>query len=181
MAALVLIGGTCAALISGCARGVPVTSQRIPSRTPAPAAGVAAPEKSLVPMPRLDYTSPASVAAAFFTTWASIDAIHDPDGASLARCAPLITPALRRELASNQPDQAEWQAIHRARLVSLVHVQAITHPSGAPPASRTRVFLRIYAERVTITREGRTVLSDGITVQLDRIHGRWLVARILFW
>jgi hypothetical protein len=99
-----------------------------------------------------DYTSPVPVAAAFFTTWASIDTTHDTPDSYLSRCVPLITPALRRELATSQPSQVAWQAMRRARLVSRVQVRAITHPVGAPPPSRARVFLRVYAQRVTTTR-----------------------------
>jgi hypothetical protein len=179
-AAVMAASGTSAALSSGCAPGPNVYPARVPTSAPAPAP-VAGPATSLVRIGRPDYTSPASVAAAFFTAWASIDATHDTQRAYLARCAPLVTPTLRRQLATNQPSPAEWQEMRRARLVSLVHVQAITRPAGAPPASRTRVFLRIYAERVTTTPGRHAVLSDGATVQLDRIRGRWLVARLVFW
>ncbi|MFI5068100.1 MAG: hypothetical protein ACHP9Z_29535, partial [Streptosporangiales bacterium] len=64
----------------------------------------------------------------------------------------------------------------------VVHVQAISHPAGAPPPRPRRIYLRVYAQQVTTTSAGRTVTSDGITVLLvRRRHGRWLVARLLFY
>ena len=39
----------------------------------------------------------------------------------------------------------------RQGLRLLVDVQAVTHPPGAPPPSPARVYLRIYAGRVTTT------------------------------
>ena len=66
-------------------------------------------------------------------------------------------------------------------LVSVIHVRAVTHPAGAPPPEPGQVYLRVYAQRVTTTSAGRTRTSDGITLQLIRHHGRWLVARLLFY
>jgi len=57
---------------------------------------------------------------------------------------------------------------------------AVTRPVGAPPVGPTRAYWRIYADRVTTTAR-HAVTGDGATVQLDRIRGRWLVARIVFW
>jgi hypothetical protein len=121
------------------------------------------------------------VAAAFFAAWASTDAVHDQPGTYLARCAPLVTAALERQLAGSQPAPAAWQAMHRARLVSLVHVQAVTRPAGAPAPAAAVTYLRVYATRVTTTSAGRQTASDGITVQLTRSGGRWLVSAVLFW
>ena len=131
-------------------------------------------------MPRPDFARPASVAAAFFTAWASVDTRDSPD-ASLRRCANLVTPALEHELTTGQTAPAGWQAMRAEHLVSMVHVQAITHPAGAPPPRPRRIYLRVYAQRMTTTSTGRTVTSDGITVLLVRHHGRWLVARLLFY
>ena len=132
-------------------------------------------------VPRPDYSSPASVAAAFYVAWASTDAVHDQPGTYLALCAPLVTAALERQLAASQPAPAAWQAMRRARLVSLVRVQAVTHPDGAPAPTPSVVYLRVYATRVTTTSAGRQVASDGITVQLTRSGGRWLVSAVLFY
>lgn len=121
------------------------------------------------------------MAAAFFTAWASVDAVHDSRNAFLARCAPLVTLALRRQLAINQPGAAEWGLMRREHVISIVRVRAVTHPEGAPAPTLTRVFLRVYAVRIVSIPAGRTTHSDGITLQLARSGGRWLVARILFW
>ena len=126
-------------------------------------------------------SGPASVAAAFYVAWASADAVHDQPGTYLALCAPLVTAALERQLAASQPAPAAWQAMHRARLVSLVRVQAVTHPDGAPAPTPSAVYLRVYATRVTTTSAGRQVASDGVTVQLTRSGGRWLVSAVLFY
>ena len=48
-----------------------------------------------------------------------------------------------------------------------------------PP--RSAVYLRVYATRVTTTSAGRQVASDGITVELTRSGGRWLVSAVLFY
>ena len=156
----------------------------VPAPGPAgepPAAGIAAPAGSLVRVPRPDYARPASVAAAFYVAWASTDAVHDQPGTYLARCAPLVTAALERQLAASQPALAAWQAMRRARLVSLVRVQAVTHPAGAPAPTPSVVYLRVYATRMTTTSAGRQAASDGITVQLTRSGGPWLVSAVLFY
>jgi hypothetical protein len=74
------------------------------------------------PPPRPDYAGPASVTAAFFVAWASVDTVHDTPGSFAARCAPLSTPALERQLAGSQPPTAAWQQMRAARIVSLVQV-----------------------------------------------------------
>jgi hypothetical protein len=145
----------------------------------APAPGFAVPASSLVRVPRPDYVSPAPVAAAFYVAWASTDAVHDQPGTYLALCAPLVTPALERQLAVSQPAPAAWQAMRRARLVSLVRVQAVTHPDGAPAPAPDVVYLRVYATRVATTPAGRQVASDGVSVELTRSGGRWLVSAVL--
>ena len=173
-------GGLLAAgLVTGCAAGA--ASPHPAAAGGPPAAGIAVPAGSLVRVPRPDYARPASVAAAFYVAWASTDAVHDQPGTYLALCAPLVTAALERQLAASQPAPAAWQAMRRARLVSLVRVQAVTHPAGAPAPTPAVVYLRVYATRVTTTSAGRQVASDGITVQLTRSGGRWLVSAVLFY
>ena len=71
--------------------------------------------------------------------------------------------------------------MRRARLVSLVRVQAVTHPAGAPAPAADVVYLRVYATRVTTTPDGRQIASDGVTVELTRSGGRWLVSAVLFY
>jgi len=132
-------------------------------------------------VPRPDYARPASVAAAFYVAWASTDAVHDQPGTYLALCAPLVTPALERQLGASQPTPAAWQAMRRARLVSLVRLQAVTRPAGAPAPTPAVAYLRVYATRLTTTSAGRQAASDGITVQLTRSGGRWLVSAVLFY
>ena len=170
-----------AGLATGCAAGAASPRPAAAGGRPAPGPGIAVPAGSLVRVPRPDYSSPASVAAAFYVAWASTDAVHDQPGTYLALCAPLVTAALERQLAASQPAPAAWQAMHRARLVSLVRVQAVTHPDGAPAPTPSAVYLRVYATRVTTTSAGRQVASDGITVQLTRSGGRWLVSAVLFY
>jgi hypothetical protein len=170
-----------AGLATGCAAGAASPRPAAAGGRPAPGPGIAVPAGSLVRVPRPDYSSPASVAAAFYVAWASTDAVHDQPGTYLALCAPLVTAALERQLAASQPAPAAWQAMHRARLVSLVRVQAVTHPDGAPAPTPSAVYLRVYATRVTTTWAGRQVASDGITVQLTRSGGRWLVSAVLFY
>jgi hypothetical protein len=121
------------------------------------------------------------VAAAFYVAWASTDAVHDQPGTYLARCAPLVTAALERQLAASRPAPAGWQAMRRARLVSLVRVRAVTHPDGAPAPTAAAVYLRVYATRATTSSAGRQVASDGVTVQLTRSGGQWLVSAVLFY
>jgi hypothetical protein len=168
-----------AALVAGCAAGTP--SPHPAAAGERPASGTAVPTGSQVRVPRPDYARPASVAAAFYVAWASTDAVHDQPGTYLALCAPLVTAALERQLAASQPAPAAWQAMRRARLVSLVRVQAVTHPAGAPPPAPDLVYLRVYATRVTTTAAGRHVASDGITVQLTRSGSRWLVSAVLWY
>ena len=176
-----------AGLAGGCGSGPAGPGPR-PEQLPravtagtAPSAGAGAPARPAVAVPRPDYADPASVAAAFFTAWASVDAGDDRPAAFVARIAPLVTPALARQLAAGQPGPADWQLMRDDDVISLVHVQAVTHPSGAPPPSRAQEYLRIYAVRVTTTAGRRATISDGITVRLTRLRRRWLVAQLLFW
>jgi hypothetical protein len=164
-----------ASLVTGCAAGA--ASPHPSAAAGRPASGIAAPPGSQVRVPRPDYARPASVAAAFYVAWASTDAVHDQPGTYLALRASLVTAALERQLAASQPAPAARQVMRRARLVSLVRVQAVTPPAGAPDA----VYLRVYATRVTTTSAGRQVASDGITVELTRTGGRWLVSAVLFY
>jgi hypothetical protein len=168
-----------AVLVTGCAAGA--ASPRPAAAGERPAPGTAVPAGSLVRVPRPDYARLASVAAAFYTAWGSADAVHDQPGTYLALCAPLVTAALERQLAASQPAPAAWQAMHRARLVSLVRVRAVAQPAGAPAPTPSAVYLRVYATRVTTTSAGRQVASDGITVQLTRSGSRWLVSAVLFY
>jgi hypothetical protein len=135
---------------------------------------------SLVRVPQPDYADPASVASAFYIDWASVDAIHDGPDAYAARCAPLATASLERELADSQPATAAWREMHRSRLVSLVRVRIVTSPDGAPAATSSVAYLSIYATRVTVTTAGRTAGSEGITHRLTRSGRRWLVSAVLF-
>lgn len=130
---------------------------------------------------RPDYNWPASVAAAFFTAWASVDTLRGGPDTSLARCAGLVTPGLKWQLATRQAAPAGWRAMKAKRLVSVVHVQAVTVADGAPAPRPGRMYLSVYARRITTTTAGRTVASDGITLLLIRHHGRWLVARLFFY
>lgn len=170
-----------AALLSGCgsSKAAPTAAVRTGDRSHAAAASRPAP--SLVRVPRPDYARPGSVAASFFTAWASVDAVHEGPQAYLARCADLVTAALRRQFAASQPALAGWQALRAERLVSLVHVRAVTRPAGAPPPGAARIYLRVYAQQVTTTTAGRTITSDGITLQLTRRGRRWLVSRLLWY
>jgi hypothetical protein len=168
-----------AGLVTGCAAGAAPPHPAAAGERPAP--GIAVPSDSLVRAARPDYARPPSVAAAFYVAWASTEAVHDQPGTYLALCAPLVTPALERQLAASQPAPAAWQAMRRARLVSLVRVQAVTRPAAAPASSASVVYLRVYATRVTTTSAGRQVASDGVTVQLTRSGGRWLVSAVLFF
>jgi hypothetical protein len=171
-----------AGVAAGCTGGSSGGPHRQAAPLPAaavPARGVAA--GSLVRVPVPDYASPESVAAAFYTAWASTDAVHDGPGAAIVRCAPLVTALLEAQLAASQPATAAWEAIRRDRMVSLVRVQAVTRPDGAPAPTSQAVYLRVYAVRVTTSTAGRTAVPDGITVQLARTGGRWLVSRVLFF
>jgi len=164
-----------AVLAAGCAGGHPAA----PGRAPAPA--VSAPPASLVRVPRPDYASPESVAAAFYTAWASVDTVHDTPGSFAARCAPLSVPALERQLAASQPPTAAWQQMRATRTVSLVQVRAVTRPDGAPAPTASTAYLRVYATRLTVTASGRTTASDGITLRLALTERRWLVSAVLFY
>ena len=174
-----LAAALAALLVTGCAAGA--ASPRPAAAGERPASGTAVPAGSLVRVPHPDYARPASVAAAFYIAWGSADAVHDQPGTYLALCAPLVTAALERQLAASQPAPAAWQAMRRARLVSLVRVQAVTYPAGAPAPTPAAVYLRVYATRVTTTSAGRQAVSDGVTVQLTRSGGRWLVSAVLFY
>lgn len=171
-----LIGALAVAVLAaGCADGHPAAE---PSHT-APAAS--APLASLVRVPRPDYASPASVASAFYIAWASVDSIYDGPDAYALRCAPLATPSLERELFASQPATAAWQEMRASRLVSLVQVQAVTRPDGAPAPTASVAYLSVYATRVTTTTIGRMRVSDGVTLRLTRSGGRWLVSAVLFY
>lgn len=192
-----------AAVLSGCRSGTVAPAAPVSTRGHVPAAAVSTenrghaatlrtgdrwpateasrPAVTLVRVPQPDYARPGSVATSFFTAWASIDTIHGDPDAYLARCADLVTPALRRQLAASQPALAGWQALRAERMVSLVHVRAVTLPAGAPPPGATRIYLRVYAQRVTTTTAGRAVTSDGITLLLVQRGHRWLVSRLLWY
>jgi hypothetical protein len=174
-----LAAALAALLVTGCAAGA--ASPRPAAAGERPVPGTAVPAGSLVRVPHPDYARPASVAAAFYIAWGSADAVHDQPGTYLALCAPLVTAALERQLAASQPAPAAWQAMHRARLVSLVRVRAVIHPAGAPAPTPSAVYLRVYATRVTTTPAGRQASGDGITVELTRSGGRWLVSAVLFY
>lgn len=165
-----------AVLAAGCAGGHPATAS---GRAPTPA--VSAPPASLIRVPRPDYADPASVASAFYTAWASVDAVHDGPDAFAVRCATLATPALERQLAASQPAPAAWQVMRASHLVSLVQVRAVTRPDGAPAATASAAYLSVYATRVTVTTIGRTTRSDGVTLRLTRSGARWLVSAVLFY
>ncbi len=174
-----LAAALAALLVTGCAAGA--ASPRPAAAGERPASGTAVPAGSLVRVPHPDYARPASVAAAFYIAWGSADAVHDQPGTYLALCAPLVTAALERQLAASQPAPAAWQAMRRARMVSLVRVRAVIHPDGAPAPAPAAVYLRVYATRVTTTSAGRQVASDGVTVELTHSGGRWLVSAVLFY
>lgn len=162
------------AVAAGCAGAQPA-DRRAPALPPVPAAG------SLVRVPVPDYASAASVAAAFYVAWASVDAVHDGPGTMAARCAALATPELERQLAASQPATAVWDAMRRDRTVILVRVLAVTVPDGTRALTRSLAYLSVYAERVTTTTAGRAAAPDGVTVELTRSGGRWLAARVLFF
>lgn len=109
-----------------------------------------------------------------------MDAIHDGPDAYAARCAPLATLSLERELAAGQPAAAAWQEMRRSRLVSLMQARAVTRPEGAPAPTSSAAYLSACATRVTVTTAGRTPGSDGITLRLTRSGRRWLVSAVLF-
>jgi hypothetical protein len=163
-------------LLAGCGAGHPGPVRAMPRPGQA-----RLPAGSLVRVPRPDYADPGSVAAAFYVAWASVDSVHDAPLSFAARCAPLATPSLARQLAASQLPAAAWQQMRREHLVSLVQVRAVTHPDGAPGPTGQMVYLRVYAIRVTVTTAGRDISSDGTTLQLTRTGGRWLVSAVLFW
>ena len=165
------------AVAAGCASVQPA-EHRAPTPSPVPAASAAG---SLVRVPAPDYASAASVAAAFYIAWASVDAVHDGPGTMAARCAALATPQLERQLAASQPATVIWDAMRRNRTVILVRVLAVTVPEGAPAPTRSLAYLSVYAERVTTTTAGRAAAPDGVTVELARSGSRWLAARVLFF
>jgi hypothetical protein len=173
---------TGAVLLAGCAGGHRAPAGTLPRHGPGPgrAVPVAAGAGSLVRVPRPDYADPASVAAAFYTAWASVDAVHDAPLPFADRCAPLATTSMARQLAASQLPAAVWQQMRREHLVSLVRVEAVTRPDGAP-ATRSVMYLRVCATRVTVTTADRGTGSDGTTLQLTRTAGRWLVSAVLFW
>ena len=164
-----------AALAAWCAGGRPAAAR------PAAPAAASVPPASLVKVPRPDYADPASVASAFYTAWAGVDAVHDRPDAFAARCAPLATAVLERELAASQPATAAWQEMRASRMVSLVQVRAVTRPDGAPAATASAAYLSVYANWVTVTTAGRTTGSDGITLRLTRSGTRRLVSAVLFY
>jgi hypothetical protein len=122
-----------------------------------------------------------SVAAAFYVAWGSADAVHDGPGAFAARCAPLATASLEQQLAAGEPPASAWDSMRHQDVVSLLRATAVTQPAGAPAPTPQVAYLRVYAIRVTTSTAGRTSAGDGITVQLNRIGTRWLVARVLFF
>lgn len=171
-----------AALLAGCSTGRALPQHAATGRPPATSVPVTAPSAgSPIRVPHPDYSDPASVATAFYVAWASTDAVHDGPDAYARRCAPLVTAPLEGRLAAGPPANAGWQAMRMEHLVSLVRVRTVTHPDGAPAPTRSLVYLRVYATRVTTTTVGRTATSDGVTLQLTRSHGRWLVSRVLFY
>ena len=172
---------TVAVLLAGCTGGHRAPAGTPPSQRPRPGRAAPVAAGSLVRVPRPDYADPASVAAAFYTAWASVDPVHDAPMSFAARCAPLTTPALARQLAASQLPAAAWQQMRGKHLASLVRVDAVTRPDGAPAPAGSVTYLRVYATRVTITAAGRDTSSDGTTLQLTRTGGRWLVSAVLFW
>jgi hypothetical protein len=169
-----------AVLLAGCGGGHPAPVRALPRPGQARLLP-ATPAGSLVRVPRPDYADPESVAAAFYIAWASVDSVHDAPLSFAARCAPLATPSLARQLAASQLPAAAWQQMRREHLVSLVRVRAVAHPDGAPAPTGLVAYLRVYATRVTVTTAGRDTSSDGTTLQLTRTGGRWLVSAVLFW
>jgi hypothetical protein len=173
---------TAATLVGGCATSVgsPASVRpEVANPSQAPLAGRPAQIKIRVPRP--DYANPASVAASFFVAWASVDSINDGPDSTFVRCAGFVTSALLSQLRTYEVAPAEWQTMRENRLVSTIHVVGVTHPLGAPAPTRTRVYLSINAERVTVTTFGRTESSAGTSVELVRVGRRWLVAQLLYY
>ena len=136
--------------------------------------------RTAAPSPSVNFTDPRSVASRFFAAWGSYDALHDRPDAFAARCRPLVTARLARELADDQPASADWAAKHRRREISMVRVAALRQPDGAPTPTARRVYLRVYADRVTTNIHGRRVSPTGVTLVLVHRDRRWLVDRVLF-
>ena len=130
--------------------------------------------------PSVNHTDPRRVASRFFVAWGSYDTVHDGPDAFAARCRPLVTARLARELADDQPASAGWAAKRRRREVSVVRVAALRRPDGAPAPTARRVYLRVYADRVTTNVHGRRVSPTGVTLVLVHHNRRWLVDRVLF-
>lgn len=176
-------GVLAAVLAAGCAGGhaAPRRSAAVWPQVQVLSGAAAVPPGSLVRVPHADYSSAASVAAAFYVAWASTDAVHDGPETYIARCAPLVTAKLERQLAASQPASAAWQELSREQTVSLVQVKAVLPPAGASAPTPQVADVRVYATRITTSTAGRAVSSDGITLQLARSGGRWLVSAILFY
>jgi hypothetical protein len=169
-------------LLGGCANSPASTpSAKADSGKPSHVPTPDRPPQAAIRIPRADYASPASVAASFFVAWATVDSVHDGPETELMRCASLVTPALESQLSTYEVSPYEWQVMREDRMVSTVHVQTVTHPVAAPAPTRTRVYLSIYAERVTVSTSGRRVTSAGISVEMIRDGKRWLVASILYY
>lgn len=164
---LALAAGVVVGLVAGC--GEP-RSAAAPVRTPSPSRA----------MPAVGFGRPQAVAAAFFRAWGSYDAIHDGPDAFVARCRPLVTARLARELADDQPASADWADKQRRREVSTIRVASLRQPDGAPNRSPRRVYFRVYADRITTNVDGRHVTPTGVTLVLVHRGRRWLVDRVLF-
>lgn len=167
--------------LAGCAGGHTATHHATATRPPGMTAPAVTQAGSLVHVPRPDYSSPASVAAAFYIAYGSTDAIHDGPDTYVMRCAPLATASLEQQLTASQPATAAWQSLHRDWTVSLVRVRAAIHPAGAPLPTAQVVYLRVYATRITTSTAGRTISSDGTTLRLTHSGRRWLASAILFY
>ena len=128
----------------------------------------------------MNYAVPRSVAARFFIAWGSYDAVDEGPDAFAARCRPLVTARLARELADDRPASANWATKRRRHEVSVIRVAALRQPDGAPTPRSRRVYLRVYADRITTSTAGRHVSPTGVTVVLAHRDDRWLVDRVLF-
>ncbi len=174
-------GGGSAAVAAGCWRpGAPGCSR--PACRARPGCPGASAAGSLVHVPRPDYASPASVAAAFYTAWAGVDTVHDAPGAFAARCAPLVDPG--RWSGSWPPASRRRPHGSRcapARMVSLVQVGAVTRPDGAPAPTASAVVparLRDPGHHHRLRphdRQRRRHPPAGPS------GGRWLVSAVLFY
>ena len=164
---LAVAAGMVVTLTAGC--GQP-RSAAAPMRTPSPSRAASA----------VSSGRPQAVAAAFFRTWGSYDAIHDGPDAFVARCRPLVTARLARDLADDQPASADWAGKHRRHEVSVIRVASLRQPDGAPDPSLRRVYFRVYGDRITTNVDGRHVTPTGVTLVLVHRGRRWLVDRVLF-